>query len=69
MTDHLQEIDELSRHCIEDAIELLPSFNECRTNRETEQKIQDLLINLRAIQHELGYFRAEQRDNKREARS
>jgi len=59
MTDHLLEIKDLSQQCIETAIELLPRYDECATEREREKRVQQMLINLRAIQNELADFKRE----------
>jgi len=57
VTDHLQEIRELAGLCIDDAIQLLPDYDESRTAAETTKLATHLLIHLRAIQQEADLLR------------
>lgn len=52
MTDHLREITELAAQSIRELVELLPNYDECQTKEERAQKVQNLLVNMRAIQQE-----------------
>ena len=56
-TDHLREITELAGLCIDDAIQLLPDYDESRTEAETTKLALDLLIRLRAIRQEADLLR------------
>lgn len=52
VTDHLNEIADLAAQSIGELIELLPAYDANQTDGERAQKVQSLLVNLRAIQHE-----------------